>query len=376
MGCLANADHWEQALTLLRDARQQSLEPTASSVVAALRGLDGGLSNRWLLAVELVVKWRAAGGSLDTRACNALLRACGDESEAGHRTNAIAAEMRREAIEPDLSTFGALVSSCARGQFWDLALSRLGALRWAGVEPGSSVFTMALTSCGARWAEALELLAASRRLRLQENLVTSNAVVGACSKAGCVNLAWELMRSMPAAALVPDVVTFNTLLGACATANLAEAGDGRHFWDSALQLVDEMLVSGVEPDGMTLTTSVQAVGRGPGGRWARALGLFAERRSRSLQSYGAAISVCEDVGLWRKALDILAEAGQNGLQLGVVVLGAASSASAKSSRWETALDFLRYMQPRRMEPNLVLYNSILHCAERGGQLQQAEALFH
>ena len=84
-----------------------------------------------------------------------------------------------------------------------------------------------------------------------------------------------------------------------------------------------------------------------GGEWERALSLLRETRQRGLQpdiiSYSAAISACEKGGQWERALELLDEMKTWGLRPNVISCSAAITACEKSCQWERALSIFQEM---------------------------------
>ena len=90
-------------------------------------------------------------------------------------------------------------------------------------------------------------------------------------------------------------------------------------------------------------------------------------------SYSAAISACEKVGDWPRALALLDAMQARGLEPNVVSFNAAILACAHAARWERALALLYDMQKRELQPDVTTFNAVLAAFQRAGQLDARAA---
>ena len=134
----------------------------------------------------------------------------------------------------------------------------------------------------------------------------------------------------------------------------------------------------------------------------RALALLSEMSNQGLRptavSYGAAIAACEKSGEWRTALGLLDRMEKRGLQrntapplllsvsppalsrslLGLslqVVFSSAISACGSGGQWQRALALLAEMAELGVEQNTITYNAAIQACERAGQWREAIRLF-
>lgn len=89
-------------------------------------------------------------------------------------------------LDLDVVLCGSAVAACGAAGSWQCALSILGGMEIAGVQPNTTAYNSALGACekGARWAEALQLLQIMCSQDASPDIVSYRAVAGACEAAG------------------------------------------------------------------------------------------------------------------------------------------------------------------------------------------------
>ena len=109
--------------------------------------------------------------------------------------------------------------------------------------------------------------------------------------------------------------------------------------------------------------------------WERALALMSEMRERGVEpnmiTYSAAISACEKSSQWEHALELLSEMQEHELKPDVIAYSAAISACEKGSQWERALELIDKMRQKGVEPNVITYNAAISACAKGSQWARA-----
>jgi pentatricopeptide repeat protein len=113
--------------------------------------------------------------------------------------------------------------------------------------------------------------------------------------------------------------------------------------------------------------------------WERALKLLSEIRQRGLEpnviTYSAAISACEKGSQWERALELLSEMYAHGIEPSVVSFNAAMSACEKGGQWQHTIRLLSEMKHRGLEPTVVSHNVAISALARSGKMSAAIKLY-
>ena len=137
-------------------------------------------------------------------------------------------------------------------------------------------------------------------------------------------------------------------------------------------------LTGLEPEAMTYNAAISACEKVA--QWQRALSMLAEMEARGVApnviSYSAAISACEKAGQCDRALELLREMRNRGVAPNAITYNAAISACAAGEppQWQRALELLEEMGREGTEPNTVSYGAAISACGKGGQWQRALAL--
>ena len=98
--------------------------------------------------------------------------------------------------------------------------------------------------------------------------------------------------------------------------------------------------------------------------WSRALKLLSEMRDRGLEpnlySYNSAIAACEQP---ERALELLSEMRSCGLKPDVIAYNSAISVCEKGLQPQRALELLSEMRDRGVEPDVITYNAAISACE-------------
>ncbi|CAE8617339.1 unnamed protein product [Polarella glacialis] len=247
-------------------------------------------------------------------------------------------------LRPDVVTFSATVSACARGHRWEHVLEILSEMRHAQAAPNALTVTNALGSLVSNWKVALELVMGASAGRVTPDVVCFGSALSAFEKCKAWEQVLAMLPVMRRRAVPPNVVTWNSAASAC-----EKAGQ----WRRALQVFATLRSGrdGLEPTVITLNAVVSACEKAA--RWAEALALLGLALGHpsfpapSTVTFNAAISACEKAAQGLSARQLLHEMTSSASSWqavplpNVVTFNAAISACEKSGDWEWALQLLQ-----------------------------------
>lgn len=180
-------------------------------------------------------------------------------------------EMNREGIIPDVFAFNALIDGLlillpcffvlklyvgfGKLRQVDKAFEIYGRMKKLEMEPDRITFNALISACGKakNLSKALEAMRDMTDIYgLTPDRHSYNALIDACGKAGDFSKAYEIFEEMRANNIRPCTVTFNALIyGASRSHDLA----------AAFKIVDLMLREGLNPDAYTMNTLISACNR-------------------------------------------------------------------------------------------------------------------
>jgi len=130
--------------------------------------------------------------------------------------------MRKKGIQPDIFTYGSIITACDKVGDWEKALAFLKEMECCGIEPNVICFTSAISACGkvGKWKEAMDLLSKIP----DPNMISFGAAITACGISGQWQKALKLFSDMQERNIQPEEGTFISLIGAlCDCVQLDEA---------------------------------------------------------------------------------------------------------------------------------------------------------
>jgi pentatricopeptide repeat domain-containing protein 1 len=239
-------------------------------------------------------------------------------------------QTEKSSLIPNVYTFGALMSACARAGQVDAALKLLHQMTDTyGVTPNAVVYNAAISACARATTPqpntAWKLLDRAVAARIPLTVVGYNAALSAAARAGDYQAALQLFDTMldpsQKTAPAPDQVTYGTVLAAC---------EKSQQWRRVLEYADQMQDAGYRLDGLAATSALKAC---------QQLGLAAsaveylqkmkesadqpvyERKTAGWQvagrrrplrgpdsvAYTLAISACARGGAWQQGIQLLEE---------------------------------------------------------------------
>jgi pentatricopeptide repeat protein len=215
---------------------------------------------------------------------------------------------------------------------------------------------------------AFACLKAMEEAGVDPDVITYNALISACEKAGEVETALTTFNDMRAAGIIPNLITYNALISACEKAGEVE---------TALKIFeDNMQAAGIIPDVITYNALISACEKA--GKVERAQEIFEGMRAAGIIpdviTYSALISACEKAGQAGQALEIFEGMRAAGIIPNVITYSALISACEKAGQAELALKIFDDMRAADIIPNVITYNALISACVRGDHPADARRL--
>ncbi|CAJ1460755.1 unnamed protein product [Effrenium voratum] len=223
---------------------------------------------------------------------------------------------------------------------WPLALHVLDTMPAWSTQPN----VLSFSSLEWEWPIALSLLASMTLRSVQPNVVNFSSCIAACEKAGW-QIAVALLADMRGARVLPNAISYNSAISCC-----------RGHLALALELLEEMKQAKLEPTAASYSSCITSCERG--GHWQMALHLLGCLPNPV--SLSACMSACEKCSQWQVGLALLADADS------VVAFNCGLAACEKGANLGLGLSLVQAMAQRRLTPDVISFNSLLHgCAFHG-----------
>ncbi|CAJ1332960.1 unnamed protein product, partial [Effrenium voratum] len=311
-----------------------SLQPDAVSFHTLISAAGPNLE--WRCGLAILAQQRAAGldlppsrfaaGNASPVAVNTALAALGEAW-------AWSLHLLEELPTADVVTFGAVMTSLARAAQRQRALQLLDVLEERKLPTNEVIYSAAAAACEGDWQESLQLLCRGRQLRLALDAVAYGACCNCCEKSSC----WEQALGVVGAAAC--VAHGSGPLCNAGISSCAKSGE----WTQAVKALRAMVRRHLRAEGTSWNACVSACTR----RWPLQLRLLelqaAEGLAVDLFGLNAAISGGADtesnqergqLGRWRRAGQLLGQAGAGGLEPDLVSCNALALALAQHAQWQ------------------------------------------
>lgn len=375
---------WKGAETILLDALASSDTHDAVDVhVYAVAMCAAAKKGAWKSALRIMDRMKEEDVQPDEKVYNEAIRACGNGGECG-RAVGFLAEMQKKGkgLKPNAVNYNTAITACGNSGQWEKALELLREMqsKGSGVRPSVVSFTAAMTACGkcGQWEKAVSLL---REMQMTEGPIrpdsfSYSAAISACGQAGQGREALQLLREMEVEdnEVAPNLHNYNATIMACANGGQ---------WEEALLILTQMeraaSVGGeVIPNAISYSGAITAYGKA--GRPEEGITLLRQMQTRGIPphraAFHAAITVCEECGDSKKAVDFLREMRRVGGQVSpdIASYTTAISACEKEGHWAQALALFTMMRKDGILPDNDSYDAVIKACRVGEQFEEADRL--
>ncbi|CAB9499881.1 Pentatricopeptide repeat-containing protein [Seminavis robusta] len=346
---------------------------------------------------------------------NAAISACaraGDWKRATALLEQLEDDNNNNGAQPDHVTYGTVLSACEKGEKWDLVLEYADQMEAKGLTLDVLALTSALKACQ-QLAKAKQALHYLDVMKQQQQKATSTSYYFTRKTSG------RKRKGAKQALLGPDPVAYRLAISACARGGAWKEGIGllNDFeeatgqppdvmaytaaitgceyageWRRAFGLLDVMRKNGVEPNEVTMTAIIGACAVACARETNsvtfrdstpmplpqhKALQLLKVLKNDdtvvkpNINVYNAAIRVCAEACDLKRALLLMKDLREQGLEPTIVTFGTLMTASERAESIDGANIVFRTMKEQQIEPNEIIYGAAISCCRKARQSERA-----
>ncbi|CAK9058787.1 unnamed protein product [Durusdinium trenchii] len=348
----ARASQWHRAILLLQSFQSETSADIISYNAAIHSCEEPGM---WEVALDL---WEQLGDmSLQKNAVTfgSMISTCAKASQWELALDVLERQSSRGASS--LISCNAALTALERSQQWSLALQLLVDFP---LTPDIISFNSAISACGKAGQTMFfrRLLFRLRRLSLQENLVTYNAIINGFAVSSRWQEALDALQTT-SRALETDLVSFHSASAACVASSA---------WQRALRLMEMAKDVRLRLDRVSYTLAINAYEKA--NQWQEAVHLLRSfQKAADIMFYNAAINACADQ--WQQGVLVLSQLNEDQIRANAVTYGALLSACRNGRAWIPALRLLSELFQLKLETNSVVFNATINACGRAEQWTHA-----
>jgi len=219
---------WEEGLRLLQELRETfGVAPDVVAYTAAMNGCE--YAGEWKEAFKLLEMMRKDGVEPNQVTMGAVISSCavasGNAVKRGEEHEATLAKQKalqllkvmkkdESVVDPNIVVYNAAIRACGEALDLEGALHLLEELQDTGLEPTVVTYGSLMTACErvGNLDGASKVFKYMRSQEMEPNEIIYGAAISCCRKAGDPERALLLLRKMIRQELSPNVATFNTVL--------------------------------------------------------------------------------------------------------------------------------------------------------------------
>eukprot|EP00435_Cladocopium_sp_Y103_P029931 s2662_g7.t1 len=240
---------------------------------------------------------------------------------------------------------------------WSSALALLETLKAQTVAPTAVTCAVLVKCCACQGGKAAqEIFQEMLQRRVQPDVFTYSALIGACSRGSDFDAAMQHFREMQARKIQADVTSFSALLSACEKRPVSEA----------MEIFQSMKSQQVSPNHVTYSSLISCCEKAS--EVDLAWSYFREMTHQSLEMdpivYNAMISACEKGRQAPEAIDLLEEMSTQEVRANVITFNAVISACEKGRMADEAWEIFQRMAEASVEADVCTYNALISAADK------------
>ncbi|KAK0596165.1 hypothetical protein LWI29_013312 [Acer saccharum] len=233
-----------------------------------------------------------------------------------------------------------------------------------GFEPDNYTYPCLLKTCSglnSLWF-GLQIHGAVVKVGLDSNLFIGNGLVSMYGKCGCLVEARRVLDEMPNR----DVVSWNSMV-----AGYAQSGR----FDDALEVCREMESLRLKPDTGTMASLLPAVTNTSSENVSYVKEMFSKLDKKNLVSWNVMIAVYVNSSMPAEAVDLYSQMDVQGIEPDAISFSIVLPACGDLSALLLGRQIHKYVERKKLRPNLLLENALIDMYAKCGSLAEARAVF-
>ncbi|KAK1575604.1 hypothetical protein Q3G72_006859 [Acer saccharum] len=233
-----------------------------------------------------------------------------------------------------------------------------------GFEPDNYTYPCLLKTCSglnSLWF-GLQIHGAVVKVGLDSNLFIGNGLVSMYGKCGCLVEARRVLDEMPSR----DVVSWNSMV-----AGYAQSGR----FDDALEVCREMESLGLKPDTGTMASLLPAVTNTSFENVSYVKEMFSKLDKKNLVSWNVMIAAYVNSAMPTEAVDLYSQMDMQGIEPDAISFSIVLPACGDLSALLLGRQIHKYVERKKLRPNLLLENALIDMYAKCGSLAEARAVF-
>ncbi|GAB2293986.1 Putative pentatricopeptide repeat-containing protein At3g49142 [Dionaea muscipula] len=269
-----------------------------------------------------------------------------------------------ESPERNVIFFNVMIRSYVNHRYYQDALSVYCAMSKDAVSPDHYTYPCVLKACSGseNLPVGLQTHAAVAKVGLDLNLFIGNGLVAMYGKCGCLVEARRVLDEMP----VKDVVSWNSMV-----AGYAQNGQ----FEDALSICKEMESMNLNRDGGTMASLLPAVTNTSSENVEFLRDMFEGLADRSLVSWNVMIAVYVNNSMAAEAVNLYSRMEAGKLKPDAITIASILPACGDLSALSLGRRIHKYIEKKRLRPNLSLENALLNMYAKCGCLTEAKEVF-
>ncbi|XP_027161586.1 putative pentatricopeptide repeat-containing protein At3g49142 [Coffea eugenioides] len=266
--------------------------------------------------------------------------------------------------ERNVVIFNVMIRSYVNNHLYHDALFMFKSMNSSNTNPDYYTFPCILKACSASMdlRVGLQVHTQVLKMNLDGNLYVGNGLIAMYGKCGSLTGARSVLDEMPRR----DVVSWNSMV-------VGYAQNGA--FNDALEVCREMQTFGLNPDAGTLASLLPAVTNTSSENVAFVEDMFMKVRRDELVPWNVMIAIYVNNSMPNKAVELYMEMEESGIEPDAITISSILPACGDLSAIMMGQRIHKYVERKRIWPNLSVENALIDMYAKCGCLQEAKEVF-